>query len=782
MADKHFGRRQKRVDDPRLMTGNASYTDDVVLPGMCHAVFVRSPFAHARITSIDTDDARRQPGVLAVYTGADIADTVNPIPTAWLVPDADLKTPPHPALAVDTVRYTGDAVAVVVAETLEAANDAAEQVWVEYEELDVVVDMEAAVSGDAPALHADAPRNLAFDWVLDSGGVAEAFAEADVVVSQRMTNCRLVPAPMETRGAVAQYNAASDQLTLWCGSQNPHIHRFLLSVILPVAEHRIRVIATEIGGGFGCKIPCYPDEVVVSYCAMKLRRPVKWSETRRESFVATTHGRDHVVDLELAVTKDGTVTGLRGTCHANLGAYLSTAAPGVPTILQGLMMSGCYTIPAIRYEVFGVFTNTTPVDAYRGAGRPEACYYVERLMDLAAIELNMDPLALRRRNFVPADAFPHTVATTLEYDSGNYQGGLAAALDVFDYDAFRAEQAAARETGRYLGVGFCTYVEICGLGPSKVAGAIGFQGGLWESSIIRVHPTGKVSVMIGANPHGQGEKTTFAQVVADQFGIALEDVDIIHGDTDQTPMGWGTYGSRTTPVAGAAVAVAAGRVIEKARTIAAHQLEAAVEDVEFADGVFHVKGAPDNGKTFADIALQAHLAWDLPEGLEPNLEERSFYDPPNFVYPFGTHICTVEIDPDTGVVDVTRYVAVDDCGPVINPLIVAGQVHGGITQGLAQALYESAEYDENGQLITGSLADYAVPKAHQVPYYETGHTETASPHHPLGVKGVGETGTIASAAAVANAVMDALSPLGVRHLDMPLTPERVWTAIHERTA
>jgi carbon-monoxide dehydrogenase large subunit len=774
-----FGSRIKRREDPRLITGSSTFTDDINLPGMCYAVFVRSPHAHAKIKSISVDEAKKHPGVVAVFTGKDLEGKVNPIPTAWLIPDSDLKTPPHPALAVDRVRYVGDAVAVVVATTKEAAYDAAEKIEVEYEPLPAVVDAEKAMQDKAPQLHDDVPKNIAFHWKVSGGNVDEAFKKADVVIKQRMTNHRLIPNAMEPRSTVAKYDSATGELTVWMTSQNPHIHRFLLSVILGIPEHHVRVIATEVGGGFGSKIPCYPDEAVVSFCSMQIGRPVKWTETRRENFLATIHGRDHIVDLELAAKKDGTILGIRGTCYANLGAYLSTAAPGIPTILHGLMMSGAYDIPNIEYHVYGVFTNTTPVDAYRGAGRPEATYYVERLVDLLANELNMDPVEIRKKNFIPKDKFPHTVATGIIYDSGDYEKTLNKVLEKIDYEKFRKEQEKARGEGRYIGIGFSTYVEICGLGPSQVAGAVGFQGGLWESALVRIHPTGKVSVMIGANPHGQGEETTFAQIVADQLGVPIEDVEILHGDTDMIQMGWGTYGSRTTPVASAAIVKAIEKIVDKGKAIAAHLLEASKADIVFEDGKFYVKGTPEKAKTIQDVALQAHLAWNLPEGIEPALEATAFYDPPNFTYPFGAHACVVEVDPETGQVKILRYVAVDDCGPVINPLIVDGQVHGGLTQGIAQALYEYAVYDDQGQLLTSTLNEYAVPKAHQLPHYETERTETRSPHHPLGIKGVGETGTIASTVAVANAIMDALKPLGIKHLDMPFTPERVWKAIQE---
>lgn len=779
---KLFGTAIRRREDPRLVTGRATYTDDLRLPGMAYAAFLRSPYAHARIRRIDASRARALPGVLAVFTGADLQG-VRPIPTAWLVPNAGLKTPPHPALATEVVRYVGDAVAMVVAEDRYVARDAPEHIEVEYEELPAVVDQERAMQPGAPQLHPDAPGNVAFHWKCgDEARTDEAIAEAErapdgVVVRQRLINHRLIPTPMETRGAVAQYNPATGEMTVWLTSQNPHIHRVLLSGVLGIPEHKLRVIAPEVGGGFGSKIPCYPDEALVAFAARKLGRPVKWLEERRENYQATTHGRDHIQDVVIAGRRDGTITALKVRALANLGAYLSTAAPGIPTILFGLMLQGPYRVPNVACEVYGIFTNTTPVDAYRGAGRPEATYILERMVDLFAREVGMDPAEVRRRNFIAPDAFPYTTPTGLSYDSGNYERALDRALELAGYRELRAKQEEAFREGRLLGIGVCSYVEICGLGPSQAAGATGFQGGLWESALVRVHPTGKVAVYIGTSPHGQGEETTFAQIVADELGVPIEDVEIVHGDTGAIPMGWGTYGSRTTPVGGNAVALAARRVVEKARKVAAHLLEASEQDVVFEEGRFYVKGAPDRAKTFQEVTLQAYLAWNLPKDVEPSLEASAFYDPTNFVFPFGTHVCVVEVDRETGQTKVVKYVAVDDCGRVINPMIVEGQVHGGVVQGIGQALWEYARYDESGQLVTGSMLDYAVPKASFLPEIISERTETPAPGNPLGVKGVGETGTIAATPAVVNAVMDALARLGVRHIDMPLTPERVYAAI-----
>jgi carbon-monoxide dehydrogenase large subunit len=779
-ASRVFGSGIRRREDPRLLTGTARYTADFVLPGMLHAAVLRSPYGHARIRGIDTSRAASAPGVAAVFTGADTQASLKPIPCAWLLPNANLKTAPYPVLASEAVRYVGDAVAVVVAETDYQAWDALELIDVDYEALPAVVDPQKAADAGAPQLHAEAPGNIAFHWTVAGGDVDAAFEAADVVVRDRIIQQRLIPTAMEPRGAVAQFIPATGELTLWNTTQNPHIVRFIMSVVTGVPEDRLRVIAPEVGGGFGSKIPQIQGDFITAFCSMKLGRPVKWIETRSENYQSTTHGRDHVQEVELAATKDGRVLGIRCTVWAGMGAYLSTAAPGIPTILHGLMLSGPYDVPAVKEDVYGVYTNATPVEAYRGAGRPEATFMLERMLDLLADETGLDPVDVRRRNLIQPFTDGHDVVTGLKYDSGNYQGALDKALAHVGYDTLRREQAAARERGRYIGIGVATYVEICGLGPSQVAGAIGFQGGLWESAIVRFHPSGKVHVFIGASPHGQGEETTFAQVVADELGVGVDDVKVVHGDTDTTPMGWGTYGSRTTAVGGAALAVATRKIKEKARLLASHLLEAAVEDMDYANGRFFVKGSPDKFKTIQEIALMANVAWNLPQGMEAGLEASSFYDPPNFTYPFGTHVAVVEVDADTGHVQLTRYVAVDDCGPQINPIIVEGQVHGGVVQGIGQALWEEAVYDETGQLLTGSLTDYAIPRADLLPDIEVLSTVTPSPHHPLGVKGIGEAGTIASTCTVYNAVIDALEPFKVKAIQMPLTPERVWRAIHQR--
>jgi len=746
---------------------------------MAHVAILRSPHAHARITNIDTSAAAESPGVVAVYTGTDTDSVLNPIPCAWIVPDTDTKAVAYPAMASEIVRYVGEAVAVVVAEDRYQAEDALELITVDYEPLPVVVNPEAAMQAGAPQLHDDAPSNQAFHWVAAGGDTDAAFESAEVTVKDTIIQQRLIPNAMEPRSAVASYMSSMGELTLWNTTQNPHIARFVTSMVTGLGEHKIRVIAPEVGGGFGSKIPVYPWEMLAVFCSMQLGRPVKWTETRTENYVASIHGRDHVQHVEMAANRDGTITGLRSLVYAGMGAYLSTAGPGVPTILHGLIYSGPYDIPNIKADIYGVFTNTTPVDAYRGAGRPEATFLLERLVNLLADELGMDPVELRRKNLIPKFEDGHDVALGITYDSGDYLLPLDKALDHVNYRQLREEQARLREHNQYMGIAVSCYCEICGLGPSQVAGAVGFGGGLWESAIVRFYATGKVNVFIGTSPHGQGEETTFAQILSDELGVPVDDIEIVHGDTDNTPMGWGTYGSRTTVVGGAAVALAARKIKDKGKALAAHLLEAAEEDIDYEDGKFFVRGSPDQNKTIQDIALMANVAWNMPEGMEPGLEASAFYDPPNFVYPFGTHVAVVMVDPDNGNIELTRYVAVDDCGPQINPMIVEGQVHGGVVQGAGQALWEGAVYDDSGQLLTGSMMDYAVPRAHMVPDIEVLSTVTPSPHNPLGIKGIGETGAIASTVTIYNAVMDALKPLGVTKLDMPLTPERIWLAIHQ---
>ncbi len=783
---KLVGQAIKRREDPQLITGQGSFLDDIKLPGMTHACVLRSPYAHARIKSIDTSRAKAHPGVVAVFTGEDMLD-LNPLPCAWQAGRVKNNVNTPRVLAVGEVHFAGDPVALVIAEDRYIARDACDLIEVEYEPLPVVVDAKKATEPGAPQLHENAPNNIVMEW--DAGDKAKAdaaIAAAEVVVHEQIINQRLIPTPMETRGAIARYESATGEFTLWTTSQAPHVMRLLLTAfVFGVPETKLRVISPNVGGGFGQKIFCYNDMAFTMWAARKIGRPVKFVEDRSENYKYSTHGRDHITDVEIAGNRDGTITGLRVTTYANLGAYLSTIAPGIPTTLYGRIITGVYRIPAAYVKVYGVYTNTAMVDAYRGAGRPEASYLIERMVDRFAAEIGMDPAEVRRKNFIPPDAFPYDNGLgLLPYDSGNYEAALNKALEIVGYADFRKEQEEARKQGRYLGLGLSSYVEICGVAPSKWIGlpGEGWGAGLWESANVRIHLTGKVVVTTGSLPHGQGVETTFAQIVADELGVPYEDVVIEHSDTAGTPFGYGTYGSRSLAVGGTAVYRSVAKIKEKAKKLAAHMLEANPDDMVYENGRVYVKGSPDRAKALAEIALQASVAYDLPEGMEPFLDETSYYDPPNCTFPFGTHIAIVEVDPDTGIVDLKRYVAVDDCGNVINPLIVDGQIHGGIAQGVAQALYERAVYDENGQLISGTLMDYAVPAAHMLPPFETDRTVTPSPVNPMGVKGAGEAGTIASAQAVMNAVIDALSPFGVRHMQMPATPENVWKAIRSAQA
>jgi carbon-monoxide dehydrogenase large subunit len=778
-----IGARIRRVEDPPLITGAARYLDDLKLLGMAQVAILRSPYAHARINGIDTSKAAAHPGVIGVYTGEDF-EHLNPLPCAWQAGGTENFVATPRALEIDRVRFTGAGVAAVVAETRTAAEDALSLIEVDWEPLDVVIDPERAVEEDAPQLHDAAARNIVMDWHCgDADATERALAEAELVVEQRLVNQRLLPTPMEPRGAAAEYEPATGEYTVWMTSQCPHVMRLLMTAfVFGIPETKMRCISPRVGGGFGSKIYLYPEYVLVAALAEKTRRPVKWVETRSENYVATTHGRDHVTYLKVGAKRDGTITALDVKTYANLGGILSTIAPGIPTTLYGRMLSGAYRIPNIHCRVLGVYTNTGMVDAYRGAGRPEATYVVERAVDLLARQLELDPVEVRRKNFIPADAFPYDpvgILAGLRYDTGEYEKPLARALEMVEYDAFREQQARAREEGRYLGIGFSSYVEICGVAPSAWIGTAGqgWGAGLWESANVRVHLTGKVVVTTGSHSHGQGHETTMAQIAASELGVPVEDVTVEFGDSLGTPFGYGTYGSRSAAVGGVAVYNALQRIKQKARRIAAHMLEADVDDVEYESGRAFVKGAPAVIKTIQEIAAAAAVAYDLPEGEEPFLDDSSYYDPPNCTFPFGTHIAVVEVDAETGEVKLERYVAVDDVGKVINPLIVDGQVQGGIAQGVAQALWESAAYDESGQLVTSSLMEYAVPKADQLPDVELDRTETPTNVNPLGVKGAGETGTIASTPAVANAVIDALAPLGIKHIDIPLTPERVWRAM-----
>ncbi|MCL9817431.1 xanthine dehydrogenase family protein molybdopterin-binding subunit [Natronocalculus amylovorans] len=779
-SDKRvFGKAIKRNEDIPLLTGSATYTDDVMLREMVHLAIRRSDHAHATIVDIDTSEAEAMDGVIAVYTGEDVVESgvPNTIPTAWMLPG--LVTPQYRMLAVDKVRHEGDGIAAVVAETPEKARDALDAIEVTYEKLEHVTDPVDAVESDVPPVHDEAADNVAFDFELGEKDVVdEAFEAADHVVSVDLRQPRIIPNAMEPRAAVADWDRGTEELRIWMTSQNPHLHRMLLSAgTLGVPENKIQVIAPEVGGGFGSKIYHYPDEAVTAWCSMQLGRPVKWKASRMEAYVTDCHGRDHTTTAEIAVNDDGTVQGVRVETYAGLGAQLSQFATATPSYLYSTILSGEYAIPAIYCRVIGAFTNTTPVDAYRGAGRAEGIYVIERLMDVAARELDMDPAEFRRRNLIPADQFPYQTAAAVIYDSGEYERAMDTALEHIGYDDLRERQKALREEGRYLGIGVGNFVESAGLSPSGLAGDLGAQAGGWESSIVRFDSTGTVTVLVGTADQGQGHRTTFAQIAAEELGVDIDAVNVVEGDTDQIPQGMGTYGSRSASVGGGAIARGARDVREKAREIAAHQLEASVEDIGFDDGEFHVVGAPDRSMHIQAVAAQAYLGHNLPEEMDPGLESTNFYDPENFTFPFGTHVAVVEIDPETGAIDLERYVAVDDCGEIINPLIVEGQVHGGIAQGIGAALYEGAVYDDDGHLTTRRMDEYAVPHATYLPDFETENTVTPSPHNPIGVKGVGESATIAAAPTIVSAVVDALEPFGVTHLDMPITPERVWRAM-----
>ena len=788
MTTRAIGASIKRKEDPRLITGEAKYIDDLQLPGLLHAAILRSTYAHARIKNIDTRAAAAAPGVVGVFTGKDFMN-VNPMPVAWQA--AGIKNFVNSArvLEIDKVTHSGAGVAVVVATDRYLAEDALRLIQVEWEPLPVVVNAKEATQPGMVQIHENAVNNIVMDWQCgDLSATETALAGSDVVVKQTITNQRLIPNPIETRGCMAQYNQASDEFTFWVTSQAPHVKRLLMTAfVFGMNETKMRVISPQVGGGFGSKLFLYPEYALMVALAKKLNTPVKWTETRRENYIATTHGRDHITDFEIGASQDGKITALKVKTYANMGGVLSTIAPGIPTTLYGRLLSGSYKIPHIHCNVIGVYTNTAMVDAYRGAGRPEATYLVERAIDMVAKKLGMDPAEIRRLNFIQPQDFPYAPADNilagLKYDSGNYEGALDLALKKVGYQDFRDEQAAARKMGRYLGIGFSSYIEICGVAPSAWIGlpGQGWGAGLWESANVRIHLTGKVVVTTGSQSHGQGLETTFSQIVADELGVPVEDVLVQHSDTQGTPFGYGTYGSRSTAVGGMAIYNSLLKIKEKAKKLGAHLLEAAVEDVIYdaVTGKVYVQGSPDKAKTIQEIAAMAALAYNLPPGMEPFLDDTAYYDPPNCTYPFGTHICVVEVDPQTGTVKVVRYIAVDDVGNQINPMIVSGQLQGGIVQGIGQALWEGAVYDENGQLLSGSMMDYTMPKASFIPNIEMDRTITPTPTNALGVKGAGEAGTIGSVPAVVNAVMDALAPFGISHLDMPLTSEKVWRAMHK---
>lgn len=786
---KYIGKSVKRLEDKRFITGQGKYTDDIQLPNMAYAYILRSPYANATVSSIDTSAASAIDGVLAVYTGADIPEAIAGVPCGWQVnfKNGDtMKEPPHPLLVRTKVRHVGDGVAMVVAESRAIAKDASELIDVDYDVHDAVTDPKAAAQPGAPLVHEDLPNNICFDWELGNPKeeVAEALAGAAHITELEFTNQRVIPNAIEPRAAIGVFDTAYDRYTLHTSTQNPHLIRLLLcAFVLGIPEHKVRVVGPDVGGGFGSKIFHYAEEALVVYFSKVLGRPIKWTADRSEAFITDAHGRDHVTHARMGFDENGKIVALQANTYANLGAYLSTFAPAVPTYLHGTLMQGLYTTPKVNVDVTGMFTHTNAVDAYRGAGRPEATYLLERMLDLAALEMNMDPAELRKMNFIPpfdgVNEPGYQTQVALQYDSGNYTPVLDRALEMVGYEAFRKEQASL-SNGKLLGIGFSTYIEACGIAPSAVVGALGARAGLFESAQVTVQPTGKVTVYTGSHSHGQGHETTFAQVVADRLGIDIADVEIIHGDSDRVAFGMGTYGSRSLAVGGSAIVKSVDKVLEKGAKIAAHLLEASPEDLEYAEGKWTVKGS-DKSVGFGDVSLTSYVPHNYPEGLEPGLDFSSFYDPTNFTYPFGAHVAIVEVDKETGAVKLKRFIAVDDVGNVINPMIVDGQIHGGLAQGIGQALHEGAIYDEYGQLINGSYMDYCMPRADDLPSFEIDRTVTPCPHNPLGVKGAGEAGCIGSTPAVVNAVIDALWSGGhkVKDIRMPMTPERVWTAMQD---
>ena len=783
MGFEGIGAAVRRKEDLRFLSGRGHYTDDINRPGQLYASIRRADRPHARIVGIDTAAAKASPGVSAVFTGADMAaENIGGLPCGWQIHSKDgapMAEPPHPVLAVGKVRHVGDPVAVVIAATRQQAKDAAEKLVIDYEDLPSISGLRDAIAPGAPLVHDEVPGNICYDWQIgDKALVDAAFARAAKVVKLELENNRLIPNAMEPRAAVGDFDSMSGDYTLYTTSQNPHVIRLLMGAfVLHIPENHLRVVAPDVGGGFGSKIYHYAEEAIVTWAAGKLKRPVKWTADRSESFMSDAHGRDHVSTAEMALDAEGHFLALRVSTLANMGAYLSTFAPCVPTYLYATLLAGVYKTPAIYAEVKAVFTNSVPVDAYRGAGRPEATYLLERLVDVIAQETGIDRVELRRRNFIPNDAFPYQTPVALQYDSGDYTATLDAALKVADYAGFAQRRAAAAARGKLRGIGVSTYLEACGIAPSAVVGSLGARAGLYECANIRVHPTGSVTVFTGSHSHGQGHETTFAQLVHSQLGVPMDQIEIVHGDTDKIPFGMGTYGSRSLAVGGSAMVKAMDKVIAKGRKIAAHLLEAAVDDVEFKDGKFTVAGT-DRSKALAEISLAAYVPHNYPiDELEPGLEETAFYDPKNFTYPGGCHVAEVEIDPDTGVTTVINFTAVDDVGRVINPMIVEGQVQGGVAQGIGQALLESAVYDKSGQLLSGSMMDYTMPRADNLPNIKVGTEVTLCTHNPLGVKGCGEVGAIGSPPAIMNAVVDALRDYGVRHIEMPATAPKLWSII-----
>jgi carbon-monoxide dehydrogenase large subunit len=783
MVEQSIGKSVLRKEDMRFITGNGRYTDDINLRGQTYGYFVRSPYAHAVVGEVDTSAAQSMPGVVAVLTGKQVAeDELGTLPCGWMIHSKDgseMKQPPHPVMAATKVNYVGEPVALVVADSFNEAKNAAELVSVEYEELPAVVSTADAQS--CADIYEEAPGNTCYEWELGEKEATDAAIEGAAHVTRyTLTNNRLIPNALEPRAAIADYNRGTEELTLYTTSQNPHLARLILSAFVQLApEHKLRIIAPDVGGGFGSKIFVYSEETALAWASMKLGVAIKWTAERSESFLADAHGRDHVSEAELAMDEEGNFLALRVKTKANMGAYLSTFASAVPTYLYGTLLAGQYKTPNIYVEVDSVFTNTAPVDAYRGAGRPEATFLVERIVELAAKELGIDPAELRRKNMIQPEDFPYQTPVALEYDIGDYEASLNKALEMADYAGFANRKADSASNGKLRGIGFSCYLEACGLAPSALAGALGAGVGLWESGEVRVNPTGSVTVLTGTHSHGQGHETTFAQLVASRFGISIDDVEVVHGDTGKMDFGLGTYGSRSLSVGGSALAVAADKVVEKGRKIAAHLLEGDVDNIDFEDGEFRLKES-NRSKTFQEIAFAAYVPHDYPiEELEPGLTEKAFYDPVNFTYPAGTHICEVEIDPETGVTEITKFTAVDDFGNIINPMIVEGQVHGGIAQGIGQAMLEQCVYDESGQLQTGSYMDYCMPRADDLPNFTVGLTTTVCTHNPVGAKGCGEAGAIGSPPAIINAITDAV---GVRDISMPATPEKIWRAIQAQRA
>ena len=780
MVEQSIGKSVLRKEDQRFITGKGRYTGDIDLRGQTYGYFVRSPYAHAVVGEIDTSEAESMSGVVAVLTGKQVAeDELGGLPCGWMIHSKDggeMKQPLHPVMAATKVNYVGEPVALVVAESFNEAKNAAEHVSVDYEELPAVVSTAAAQS--APDIYTEAPGNTCYQWELGEKEATDAAIEGAAHVTRyTLTNNRLIPNALEPRAAIADFNTGTEELTLYTTSQNPHLARLILTAFVQIApEHKLRIIAPDVGGGFGSKIFVYSEETALAWASMKLGVAIKWTAERSESFLADAHGRDHVSDAELAMDEEGNFLALRVKTTANMGAYLSTFASAVPTYLYGTLLAGQYKTPNIYVEVDSVFTNTAPVDAYRGAGRPEATFLLERIVDLAAKELGIDPAELRRKNMIQPAEFPYQTPVALEYDIGDYEASLNKAMEMADYAGFAGRKADSEANGKLRGIGLSCYIEACGLAPSALAGALGAGVGLWESGEVRVNPTGSVTVMTGTHSHGQGHETTFAQLVASRFGISVDDVEVVHGDTGKMDFGLGTYGSRSLSVGGSALSVAADKVVEKGRKIAAHLLEGDVDNIDFEDGEFRLKES-NRSKTFQEIAFAAYVPHDYPiEELEPGLAEKAFYDPVNFTYPAGTHICEVEIDPETGVTEITKFTAVDDFGTIINPMIVDGQVHGGVAQGIGQAMLEQCVYDESGQLQTGSFMDYCMPRADDLPKFTVGMTTTVCTHNPVGAKGCGEAGAIGSPPAVINAITDAV---GVRDISMPATPEKIWRAVQE---